>query len=184
MGTPDAADTPLPCILVAIDFSPTSDTALRVAAELAEAMKLPLVLLHVVHDPAHAPGFYSAPDDAEHKVRKKDVKRWEKRARTIRDAAEDMLRAFLDARRASSPGREVLDRADLVLVVGTPASRIVEVAREQRAKMIVMGTRGRSALSGILLGSNANRVVHLSTVPVTLVKSKTDDEATPPGGKR
>jgi nucleotide-binding universal stress UspA family protein len=183
MGTLDPVDTPRPCILVAIDFSPTSDNALQVAADLAEAMKLPLVLLHVVHDPANAPGRYSVADDGEHKVRKKDKKRWEKRARTIRDAAEDMLRGYLDARRAAAPDREVLARATPVLVVGTPAPRIVEVAAEHGAKMIVMGTRGRSALSGILLGSNANRVVHLSTIPVTLVKSGADGSAKPAEGE-
>jgi nucleotide-binding universal stress UspA family protein len=36
--------------------------------------------------------------------------------------------------------------------------------------MIVMGTRGQGAVGNLLLGSVATKVIHLSKVPVTLVK--------------
>jgi nucleotide-binding universal stress UspA family protein len=44
------------------------------------------------------------------------------------------------------------------------------VAEEQRVDGIVMGTRGLGPVKGLVLGSVANKVIHLAEVPVTLVK--------------
>jgi len=46
-------------LLVAVDFSPYSEQALCFAGELADKLKAQLVVLHVIHDPAEAPGFYA-----------------------------------------------------------------------------------------------------------------------------
>ena len=46
-------------ILVPTDFSVPSETALVFASELAEALQCPLLVLHVVHDPGEAPGYYA-----------------------------------------------------------------------------------------------------------------------------
>lgn len=54
--------------------------------------------------------------------------------------------------------------------VGQSAQTIADFARERQCSQIVMGTRGLSALPGILLGSVASKVIHLADVPVTLVK--------------
>jgi len=53
---------------------------------------------------------------------------------------------------------------------GDIASSIIRVARRLRCGSIVMGTRGMSAIRGLLLGSVANEVIHLARIPVTLVK--------------
>ena len=47
---------------------------------------------------------------------------------------------------------------------------IVQTAREHECTRIVMGTRGLSAVAGLMLGSVAYQVIHLSPIPVTLVK--------------
>jgi nucleotide-binding universal stress UspA family protein len=36
--------------------------------------------------------------------------------------------------------------------------------------MVVMGTRGTTAISNLVIGSVATKVIHLTTIPVTLVK--------------
>ncbi|MCJ9712965.1 universal stress protein, partial [Bordetella hinzii] len=41
---------------------------------------------------------------------------------------------------------------------------------EKQCDRIVMGTRGLGAVGGLVLGSVAQKVIHLSPVPVTLVK--------------
>ena len=47
-------------ILVPVDFSPHSEAALVFATKLAALMKVPVIVLHVVHDPGDAPGFYAS----------------------------------------------------------------------------------------------------------------------------
>ncbi len=54
--------------------------------------------------------------------------------------------------------------------VGEPAAVIASFARRTRCTEIVMGTRGLGRVSGLVLGSVAVKVIHLSAVPVTLVK--------------
>jgi nucleotide-binding universal stress UspA family protein len=54
--------------------------------------------------------------------------------------------------------------------VGEPAEKIVQYARENGCEQIFMGTHGRGAVSKVLLGSVASKVVALSDVPVVLVK--------------
>jgi nucleotide-binding universal stress UspA family protein len=48
--------------------------------------------------------------------------------------------------------------------------RIVQYAREGNFNLIIMGTKGPSDLKGLVVGSAAHRVVHLSDRPVLLVK--------------
>ena len=55
---------------------------------------------------------------------------------------------------------------------GLPPGRIVEVARELGADLVVVGSRGRTGLPHILLGSVAERVVQTAPVPVTVVKRR------------
>ena len=53
---------------------------------------------------------------------------------------------------------------------GAVASTIDRVAREEHVKHIIMGTRGLGGVRGLLLGSVATQLLHLTDVPVTLVK--------------
>lgn len=54
--------------------------------------------------------------------------------------------------------------------VGQPAEVIVKMAGETGCGLIAMGTHGRGALAGMLMGSVASRVLHLATCPLLLVK--------------
>lgn len=45
-----------------------------------------------------------------------------------------------------------------------------------RARLIVMGSRGRSGLPSLLLGSKALKVAQLAPVPVTIVKGQREDD--------
>jgi len=54
--------------------------------------------------------------------------------------------------------------------IGAAAEVIAAYAAEQGCDGIVMGTRGMGAVAGLVMGSVAQKVVHLASVPVTLVK--------------
>jgi nucleotide-binding universal stress UspA family protein len=54
--------------------------------------------------------------------------------------------------------------------VGDAAQVIIEAAKTINATEIVMGSHGRGALAGALMGSVAQKVVHLSKIPVILLK--------------
>lgn len=56
------------------------------------------------------------------------------------------------------------------VLTGGISQSIVEYARAQGCTQIVMGTHGRGTIGTLLLGSIAQKVVHLSDIPVTLVK--------------
>jgi nucleotide-binding universal stress UspA family protein len=53
---------------------------------------------------------------------------------------------------------------------GYAAGAIVAAAQDHNADIIVMGSRGRSDLAGLFLGSTAHKVIHLSDRPVLVVR--------------
>ena len=56
------------------------------------------------------------------------------------------------------------------ILIGETAPMIVKRAEELNCDSIVMGTRGMGAIGNLVLGSVATKVVHLTKLPVTLVK--------------
>jgi len=54
--------------------------------------------------------------------------------------------------------------------VGDASQVIIDFGKEVKATEIVMGSHGRGALAGALMGSVAQKVVHLSSIPVVLLK--------------
>lgn len=141
-------------VLVPVDFSVYSESALALAVQMGA---VPTVL-HVVHDPGEAPGYYSA--------------LWKRKLPArIEDEAACMLDDFVAG--AAARNTEIAACANLktMLVCGLPCTRIVEVAVRLQVRMIVMGSRGRRGLKRLMLGSTAERVVRLSPVPVTVVKN-------------
>lgn len=88
-----------------------------------------------------------------------------------KEAAEAEL--ALRALDASARARATLDAAGLPwrlhAVLGDPADRIIERAVLLRATGIVIGSRGLNVVESLLFGSVAYKVMHLATVPVTVV---------------
>ena len=56
------------------------------------------------------------------------------------------------------------------VLVGPVAETIVKHAKSTRCELIYIGTRGMSEIGKALLGSTATKVLHISDVPVLLVK--------------
>jgi nucleotide-binding universal stress UspA family protein len=53
---------------------------------------------------------------------------------------------------------------------GDPAHVIVDFAENRHCNLIVMGTQGAGAIDNLLLGSVAQQTLHITSVPVTLVR--------------
>ena len=149
-------------ILVPVDFSPYSEAAFACAIDMAETLGSPLTVLHVVHDLAEAPGYYAV------KGRKNELQRLE-------DLAGEMLNDFIQQMQKKHPERHVLENATSMLVVGLPVTRILETAEKIDARMIIMGSQGRTGLSHVMLGSKAEQIVRLSPIPVLIVKAGKKD---------
>ena len=63
-------------------------------------------------------------------------------------------------------------RFDLRIMTGTntdPADLVAEAARKIGADLIVVGTRGHGRVTGMLLGSVTQRLLHVSPCPVLAV---------------
>jgi nucleotide-binding universal stress UspA family protein len=134
-------------ILVPHDFSEASAAAVRRAAAWADALGAEITLLHVV-EPVVYPEFYSVdvlPDDLMERL----VERSE---RALGAAAEDLL-----------------GKARAEVEVGRAANTIVDFADPDRFDLVIMATRGLSALEHALLGSVAESVLRRCRVPMLAV---------------
>ena len=144
-------------ILVPVDFSGHSLAALLKACELAECSRQPVIILHVVHDPAEMPGYYNL-------VTKK------KKIAHIEDLAQEAFDIFVDDVKKQYPNVRDLQEAQTMLVVGLPVNRILEVVDITKASTVVMGSQGRTGMKHIMLGSKAEQVLRLCPVPIMIVK--------------
>ena len=148
-------------IVIAIDFSEDSKAALEWGMEEAALRNAPATILHVVHDPGDAPGYY-------HKKQKKFMM-------PLTEAAGLIFDEFIDECRSEIPALKSMDARPVrrKLAKGIPVRRILEFAEKWDARMIVMGSRGQTGIKHLLVGSKAEQVVQLSPIPVTIVKART-----------
>lgn len=91
-------------------------------------------------------------------------------------ASRRRLSALYEARAESvlRPARSILKRAGLdvhdTYLVGAPGLRIARMARSEKADLVVMGSHGRTAAAGMLLGSVASAVLVHCDNPVLLLR--------------
>jgi nucleotide-binding universal stress UspA family protein len=140
-------------VLVPTDFSETAMAAANVGLELAQAFRVPLVLLHVYGLPGRS---YVGVGP----VLTADFVR----------AVEAAARAALNEEAARLANKGVVISA--VLNLGAAWEVILETAKMVDAGLIVMGTHGRRGIPRAVLGSVAERVVRLSNVPVLTVRAE------------
>jgi len=89
--------------------------------------------------------------------------------------SHDMVEKYYseEGGKALAPARKLLDAAGIRYVphilVGEIAQSLVGHVQKTGCQMLYMGTRGMSAMSNLMVGSVATKVLHLCTVPVVLV---------------
>ena len=137
-------------ILIPFDGSDYALRAVRYAASLAkELFDVRLELLNV-QDPL--------PQKVHDALSEQEIARW-------RASEADII---------LQPARQILDAEEVQYQVrsrvGSPANEITRHVHESQCDAIIMGTRGLGPVANLMIGSVANKVIHLVAVPVTLIK--------------
>jgi nucleotide-binding universal stress UspA family protein len=138
-------------ILVAVDGSHGSDRAFDLARSMTTRDTSRLVIVHVTELLGGKGGTYPlAADDDDFKVK---------------------IQAQADELRAQGVKAEVVLES---IRLGGPAHVIADIAESVGADLIVVGTRGRSVLSEVILGSVPIRLLQVAHRPVLVVPAATD----------
>jgi nucleotide-binding universal stress UspA family protein len=134
-------------LLVAIDYSKASEHVLEAARDLALLSRGEVWVIH---------------------LREREVM---PRAGVIETESGDEAQAQADAAVAELTDAGI--KAHGIVrhtVYGYAAREIVEDAKNLDVSVIIMGSRGRSDLAGLVLGSTAHKVIHLADRPVLVVR--------------
>jgi nucleotide-binding universal stress UspA family protein len=134
-------------LLVAVDHSEITERVLAAARDLASLSSGEVWVLH---------------------LREREVM---SRAGLMATETSDEAKANVDAAVAELTQAGV--KAHGVVrdtIYGYAAREIVEDAKAHDAGVIVMGSRGRGDLAGLVLGSTAHKVIHLADRPVLVIR--------------
>lgn len=145
-------------IAVAVDISPQSEETLRYAAVLAEGVGAELVIINVINQRDLDALKYVAQTGYE-----MDVEKWKAEQKAYRQGE---IEKYMEA--AGCGGVQ----AKIIFKIGVPYVEIIDTAKAEGADMIVMGTKGRTALSDTLLGSAAQKVFRRAHIPVLSVRGQ------------
>jgi len=142
-------------IIVPIDFSKHSEYALEAASILAKQNNAQILALHMLEI---SDSMLISSDNEQHA-----------KAVFFLKLAEQKFETFLQ--------KDYVEGVDIVPIVKhfKVFSEVSEVAKEHNADLIVMGSHGSSGLSEIFVGSNTEKVVRHSDIPVLVIKNKPEN---------
>jgi nucleotide-binding universal stress UspA family protein len=134
-------------ILVASDASPAATRAVRMAAQIADKFDARLKILYVVRDMQLPP----------------EIKRMAE-IEKIQGDRDTIMKVVAESALKDAKAQAQRDGATDVstrVASGDPANEILRAAREEKADLIVLGTRGLGEVQGMLLGSVSRKVSNL-----------------------
>lgn len=141
-------------IIIPVDFSAHSEYALETGAALAKKHNAELIVMHML-------------ELSESLISSSSNDRNEETAFMLM-LANKKFEAFLDKSYLEGITVTPLIKHHKVL------KEVASVATHEKADLVVMGSRGHSDHDGIFTGSNTEKVVRYSDIPVLVVKSKPD----------
>ena len=134
-------------LLVAVDHSAVAERVIHAAREMALLSEGEVWLLHVQEkEVMPRAGVYPIESDAD------ALAAVERAARELSDAG---IKTHYEVRTS---------------IYGYAAREIVAAAQDCDAGVIVMGSRGRGDIAGVILGSTAHKVIHRTDRPVLVVR--------------
>ena len=138
-------------ILLAVDFTPVTDTVTRQAMELCQAFKARLSLVHVVE--------FTQMDLSNDLVLPQELEIDQELMKRSKQRLEDL---------AEKLG---IDKSECFVSQGSTRREILRLAKELNTNLIVIGSHGREGIQR-LLGSTANAVLHGAPCDVLAVRIK------------
>ena len=138
-------------IICPTDFSRHSNNAVRYAIDLAQKVKAAVILQHVYEIPV----VYSDMAVATYQITETEV----------RSMVEKKLAALQKRLKAAYPKVSITT----ALASGLASDRIIKLAKEQKADLIVMSSTSTSALERALIGSNTARVINSAPCQLLIV---------------
>jgi nucleotide-binding universal stress UspA family protein len=138
-------------LLCPVDFSESSNAALKITFSLAKEADASVTLLHV----------FEWPPESEPLVQRFDIEGYR---HAVEGEAASRLRTFItdDVRVWSKPATK--------LAWGKPYRAILDTARAEGTDLIVMGVRGRNPVDLTVFGSTTNQVIRHASCPVLTLK--------------
>ncbi len=138
-------------ILLAMDFSEAADQLAEYARLFAEKFQARITVLYVAPTMNRYGKLYVPPNSID------------QLAGQILDGAKRAMGEFMDRHFSGI-------KADGMVEYGYAPEKILEVAEELEAGLIIMGTHGRVGVDRILFGSVAEKVVKMARIPVVTVR--------------
>lgn len=148
-------------ILVAVDNSETSQLALQEAITLSKELGAKLRLLHVVDEQLMDISGMGIDYGVYEASLKENGQKLLKRTSKIVQQSKVEFDSEL---------------VELKTFEGRIADRILEAAKSWQADLLVIGTHGRRGFNRLLLGSVAEGVIRIATIPVLLIRGKPNKE--------
>jgi nucleotide-binding universal stress UspA family protein len=134
-----------------VDFSPVTERVVDAALELLGDRGGRVLLLHVAHPEPEFVGYEVGPQG----VRDQVAEEFRGQRRALQEVAERFRAAGVE----TTP----------IVVQGGIVDTIIEQARHVEARFIVVGTHGRGAVVGFLIGSVSEGLIRRSPFPVLVV---------------
>lgn len=149
-------------VLVAIDRSAQADSVFAQALDLAQHDAAKLLIFHCLNFDTHD----LSSDNPLFSVRSRTttVRIQEEWLLQELDTVDSWLATYVAQAQQAGVAVESMSK------VGNPASWIRELAKSWQADLIVMGRRGRSLVTAVLLGSVSNHVIHHAPCSVLIVQ--------------
>lgn len=150
-------------VLIALDYNPTAQKVAEHGFELATAMKAEIILLHVITDPAYYASTVYSPIMGFGGYIGTDVLPLE----TVNELTKSSHN-FLENT------KQHLGDNSIVTVVkeGNVSEAILETAKDLFVDVIVIGSHSQRWLEKIIMGSNTEKVLHHTHVPLFIIPTK------------
>jgi nucleotide-binding universal stress UspA family protein len=149
-------------IMVACDLSPHSGEVMRCGVAMAKDLNAELIIVNIINQ--------------------RDISAMEKAIASVKIEASSFtvtLDEYVAGQRQERTNEiskmmanidSALTDFKIKITTGVPFKRLIEVAEAEHPRMVVVGTKGRGSLAGVILGSTAEKMFRHCPFPLLSVR--------------